>query len=155
MLYMKYLKTLFLCFSCLALSSVTLFAQTVSPLEVKLTVLKPGVGADGKPVMVAAAAAEPGQVLTYHGVYHNKSTGELKNIVASLPVPQGLAYVAESASPAATDATIDGTHFFPVATPPKDTTPAQWRELRWSPRNLAAGAEFIVEIRARVPNATP
>lgn len=118
-------------------------------------VLKSGVGEGGKPILVPATEAEPGQTLVYRVTYSNHGKGELKGVVASVPVPAGLSYIADSALPAAAEATIDGKIFFPVATPPKDTVPASWKELRWSPRPLAPGADFTVELRALVAITTP
>lgn len=130
-------------------------ADGESPLEVNLVALKAGPVVDGKETLVPAAEAKPGQTLVYRVTYHNRSAGELKNVAATVPVPAGLAYVGDSAQPAAEQATIDGKTFFPVGSPPKDTTPASWKELRWSPRPLAPGAEFTVELRARVESPAP
>lgn len=129
-------------------------AQQQSPLEIRLEVLKPGPVVEDRPTWVEATDAEPGQILVYRGTYRNRGSGELKNVVVVLPVPEEMAYIAGSAKPAAVEASIDRKTFFVIATPPKDTEPSAWKELRWSPLTLAPGAEIVVEVRAQVPAAS-
>jgi uncharacterized repeat protein (TIGR01451 family) len=142
-----------LCFCVLGLVSLApaAWAQQDSPLAVNLVVLKPTLDADGKEVLVNAAEATPGQILVYRVTYRNNGTSDMKAIVASLPVPAGLAYQEASATPAAAQASVDGKTFFDVAQPPKDTPAATWRVIRWAPHPaLSPGKEFTVEIHARV-----
>ena len=127
-----------------------------SPLDVKLLTLVANAGEDGKETLKPATEAKPGEVLVYQATYRNTGATSLGNVAASVPVPAEFAYIEGSAKPAALEASIDGKTFFPVGQPPKDTTSAAWRVLRWSPRPLAAGASFTTEIRVRVaPVVTP
>ena len=134
----------------MATSSMAAAGGRDSPLEIKLVALTPGPVVDGKETLVPAPEAKPGQILVYRVTYHNRGEGGLKNVVASVPLPEGVAYVDGSAAPAAGEASLDGKAFFPVAHPPENAPPASWKEVRWSPRPLAAGAAFTVELRARV-----
>lgn len=129
---------------------VVAWAQDAGPLAVTLEALKPGVGAEGQPTLVAAVEVEPGQVLVYRATYKNRGEAELKNVAVTVPVPAGVVYVDGTARPAAAQASVDGKTFFDTATPPKDTPASAWRVLRWSPRALPAGESLVVELRARV-----
>lgn len=129
-------------------------AQPESPLEVNLVVLKPSLSPEGKETLVPSPEAEPGQTLVYRVTYTNRGKSELGEVVASVPVPAGLVFVEDSAKPAPARASVDGKTFFDVAQPPAGVLPAAWKVVRWNPRDLPPGAEFVVEIRARVLSTT-
>lgn len=142
----------------LAFLTPALSAQSApaSPLVINLATFAVAVAENGKETLTPVAEAKPGQVLVYQATYRNSGATPLNNVAASVPVPAEFAYIEGSARPAALEASIDGQAFFPVAQPPKNTTSAAWRVLRWSPRSLAPGAVFTTEIRVRVaPAATP
>lgn len=144
----------FLCLLVVALTVPAASAQQESPLGVNLVVLKPALDAAGKETLINAAEVTPGQILIYRVTYRNNGTSDMKAIVASLPVPVGLAYQEASSKPEAVQASVDGKTFFDIAHPPKDTPASTWRVLRWAPHPvLAPGKEFTVEINARVLKA--
>lgn len=124
--------------------------ESGEPLAVVATVAKVAAADDGQEKLIEADHARPGDVLVYRAVYTNQVPRSLHHIVAAMPIPSGLTYQAESAIPAATEASIDGKSYFPIANPPKGVTPAQWRAVRWPARDLSAGSSFAVELRAQV-----
>ncbi|HEX2099735.1 MAG TPA: hypothetical protein VHF69_03670 [Candidatus Synoicihabitans sp.] len=119
-------------------------------LQVAMTVFKVTEDAFGNEALLPAEEARPGDVLLYRAAYRNSGKSALREVAAHVPVPPGLAYVNDSARPAAEAASIDGRAFFSIAQPPTPTPPPTWRTLRWAARDLAAGADFTVELRARV-----
>lgn len=141
-----------LCVLGLAVLAPALPAQTVStsPLAISLATLTPVVAEDGKETLAPVGEAEPGQVLVYQATYQNTGDKALGNVAATVPVPASFEYIDGSAQPAATEASLDGKTFFPVGQPPEGSKTSAWRALRWSPRSLAAGKSFTVELRARV-----
>lgn len=138
-------------------SAPQLSAQgSVEPLAVVASVAKVTAADDGREKLTDADHARPGDVLVYRAVYTNQVPRSLRHIVAAMPIPPGLTYQAESATPAASEASVDGKAYFPIANPPEGVTPAQWRAVRWPARDLSAGASFAVELRAQVDaNAAP
>jgi uncharacterized repeat protein (TIGR01451 family) len=129
------------------------FAQSAAasePLQVTMTVFKVIESAPGNEELLPAEQASPGEVLLYRATYRNVGKSTLREVAAHVPVPPGLAYVDDSARPAAASASGDGRTFFPVGQPPRTTPPSAWRMLRWPARDLSAGADFTVELRARV-----
>ena len=139
--------------------------QAKDPVTVAL-VAKKVVNAEGAETLAAAEAIKPGDTLQYEAVYRNGSTGAIRNLFATIPVPEGLALVAESAAPAGALASTDGTNFQPMplmrAVRQADGTIekqpvalTEYRALRWSIAQLAAGDRTTVRLRARAVTGTP
>jgi uncharacterized repeat protein (TIGR01451 family) len=111
--------------------------------------------------LVPATEARPGDVIEYQVTYHNTSKAAAKHVDATLPVPPGgLAYLEGSAKPATLLASVDGKQF---AAPPlkrevkrdgrtviETIPPAEYRFLRWSLGDLAAGQSVTVSARMRL-----
>jgi uncharacterized repeat protein (TIGR01451 family) len=117
--------------------------------------------ADGKESLLAADKAKPGDVIQYDAIYKNTGKAAVQNVGATVPIPAGLALVAESAKPAAEQASLDGKNFsaFPLTRDVKNDAGVvekqpvpleQYRALRWSLPELAPGATATVSLRARV-----
>lgn len=109
--------------------------------------------------------ALPGDTIEYHVAYRNTGKTAARDVVATLPVPAGgMAYVADSATPATVTASLDGQQFAPVPlqrTVERDgrriteTVPAtEYRVLRWTLGELAAGRTATVTSRMRLAAAT-
>ena len=138
--------------------------QTKDPVTVAL-VAKKVVNVEGAETLVAAEAIKPGDTLQYEAVYRNGSTGAVRSLCATMPVPEGLALVADSAAPAGALASTDGTNFLPMplmrAVRQADGTIekqpvalAEYRALRWSIAQLGAGDRTTVRLRARAITIT-
>src|SRR6186997_3442361 len=89
--------------------STSLFAQAPD-VSVKLAAHQVVVN-DNKESLVAADKVKPGDVIEYQAVYTNNGKAAAQNVAATVPIPNGLALVAESARPAAEQASLDGKAF--------------------------------------------
>lgn len=144
--------------------ATTLFAQAP---DVRVDLAgKRVVMTDGKESFVKADKASPGDVVQYEAVYRNDGKAEAKNVVATVPIPQGMALVAESAKPAAEQASLDGKNFSPVplmrevkndagAMEMQPVPLAEYRALRWTLPELAAGKSATFVLRAQLVTNSP
>ena len=121
--------------------------------------------ADGKETRESAAQAKPGDVIEYTATYINRGKAAVKNVVATLPIPNDTEYVGASALPAnAQAATSDGVYqAMPLKRKIKqadgkeveqDVPLAEYRTLRWQVGELAPGKEFVAAARVRL-STTP
>ncbi len=141
------------------LFAATLFAQAPD-VKVDLTG-KRVVTTDGKETFVKADKAGPGDVIQYEAVYRNAGQAAAKNVVATVPIPQGMTLVAESAKPAAEQATTDGKNFSPIplmrevkndaGVMEKQPVPlSEYRALRWTLPELAPEKTATFVVRAQL-----
>jgi uncharacterized repeat protein (TIGR01451 family) len=108
----------------------------------------------------------PGDVLRYQLRFTNQRPGEVRGVVFTNPVPDGLRYVAGSAGADRQDVTVeysaDGGKSFsanPMITEvvagkrvQKPAMPAQYTHVRWTVRgSIAPGATVTAEFRATLP----
>lgn len=116
---------------------------------------------DGKEVLVSAAKARPGDVIEYRAVYKNDGRSAVRELDATLPVPNGLEYLPKTAAPAVVLASTDGSSFAPVPLLRKERTAdgrevvrevplSEYRALRWPVGTLAAKESRTVRARMRV-----
>lgn len=142
---------------CIVLAGACLpaVADVVSELAVHRVIA----GADGKEAVEPAASAKPGDVLEYAVAYRNTGSSAARQLEATLPIPQGTAFVLGTAQPAGARASVDGVTFSPLPLMRKvrkaDGTQAdqavpveQYRYLRWAPQDLPSGA--VAHVTARV-----
>jgi uncharacterized repeat protein (TIGR01451 family) len=134
-------------------------AEARSALATELAVSRMVVGDDGKEAALPAALVQPGDTLLYSALYRNQGKTALANVVASLPVPQGMQIVPAQAGDL--QASVDGKTF---ARPPLmrrvQQPDGRWtdvpvplaeiRYVRWPARALAAGEQFNASLRVRV-----
>src|SRR5438874_114221 len=106
------LRTLIIFATALALTSAA-FGQGKSAVTVDLTARKIAF-VDGKESLESAEKAKPGDVIQYAATYRNTSTAAVKNLQATVPIPQGLELIADSAKPEAAQASVDGNNFKPM-----------------------------------------
>ena len=118
-------------------------------LKVALTAQKVVV-TEGKEKLVPADKARPGDVIQYDASYQNSGTAPLHNVGAIVPIPAGLVLVAETAKPAAPEASLDGKTFqqTPLTRPvinaagiaENQAVPlSEYRALRWTLAEVPAG----------------
>lgn len=140
-------------------AAVTAPAVTAkSAVTVELTQFKVVKGADGKEQLLSAATVKPGDIIEYKAVYTNRSAKLVNGLVADLPIPEGLQYIAKSAKPgaalvkAATKAGVFGSEPLTVKVGAKtELVPyADYRALRWSLGLLPANGVTAVMARATV-----
>lgn len=157
---------------CLAFA-VTLFGmaplataqQAADPVKIALVAKKIIVTENGE-TAEPATTSKPGDLLQYEAIYRNTSPGAVGQLLATVPVPERLALVAASATPAGALASTDGQHFAPMplmrAVRQADGTVVQqpvplseYRALRWTISELAAGERATVRLRAQVLSNAP
>lgn len=118
----------------------------------------------GKAVFKPADAGKPGDLVEYSGNYHNGGAKPVDQLVATLPVPAGTTFVADSAAPAHGQASTDGVHFaaMPLMHAVKradgsvhqEPVPlSDYRYVRWELGTLAAGADRTVTLRVQIDSS--
>jgi uncharacterized repeat protein (TIGR01451 family) len=148
-------------FMLLCVMSACAIAQATGDLSTTLRVSRIVPAADGTESHQSADSARPGDVLEYVAEYHNNSTHVIRQLAATLPIPDGTELVPASALPPGALASTDGTHFAPVpltrkvieATGKLVDQPIPYHEyrfLRWPAQDLAAGKTLQVAARAKL-----
>ena len=142
-------------------------AQGSGDVASTLYVKRISVNAEGKEVAEQARSAKPGDVLEYVADYTNRGKNTAKSLEATLPIPAGTEYLPDSARPAPSLASADGTTFLQLplkrkvrqadGTLVEQPLPyAQYRFLRWPARDLGAGKNLLYSTRVKVlADATP
>lgn len=111
----------------------------------------------GKEVLRPATEVKPGDLVEYRVVYTNRGTRPVRDIVAELPIPVGLEYQPRSAQPRQGVQFSAGADFGAeplmrsLPNGKKEAVPYnEYRRVRWTSAQIAAGAKFEVVARARV-----
>lgn len=156
----SYAKAVTFAISLFMSSTAQLGAQTKDDLEIALSVdrvMRKG----NEERFEDAATAGPGDVVRYRAVYRNQSSGPLRQLAPTLPIPVGTEYVANSAWPLPAEASLDGQTYEtlpirrlqrrPDGTEELRAVPASaFRALRWRVGELAPGSAFSAMARVRV-----
>ncbi|HKQ59008.1 MAG TPA: hypothetical protein VJY35_14175 [Candidatus Eisenbacteria bacterium] len=132
-----------------------------SGLTVSLTAHRVAVDARGRESFAQANQAKPGEVVEYRAAYRNTNGAAVREVQATLPIPDGMEYVARTASPKPALASLDGRTFEPLPLKRKvrlpngrqalrEVPPGEYRFLRWSLGSIAAGQAETVRARVRV-----
>lgn len=135
--------------------------STQKQVQATLSVLQVGKNAEGKEMLLPAGSAAPGQTLEYQTVYQNNGKTAIKSLEATLPLPEGMAYVAGSAKPVNPLASLDGKVFsaMPLKTMVKGADGklqerlvpySDYRALRWSLGELPGAEKAVVSARAQI-----
>jgi uncharacterized repeat protein (TIGR01451 family) len=136
-------------------------AQNANDVVVTLKAQKVERTRDGKEVLRIADRAMPGEVIQYDALYRNQGKKGIHNLQPTLPIPAGLEYLADSAKPAPSKASLDGKNFAPVplmrqvvlpdGNVKQEPVPAsEYRALRWELGDLDSGRNALVSARARL-----
>ena len=148
----------------IAIAATALFAPLSAfadaPVHVTLRARHVGV-VNGKEVFTSAEKARPGDVIEYQVTCRNGSSAPVRQVMATLPLPEGIEYVAASAMPVPMEASLDGRTFEPVPIVRRsrgadgreivrEVPPSQYRGLRWQLGALQGGAARTVTARARI-----
>lgn len=124
------------------------------------------VASGSKESFQAATSVKPGELLEYRLDYRNKGDEAARGLEVTLPIPDTLEYVANTAQPAAVRASVDGQNFQPVPLKRRvrqadgkeieQLVPvSEYRYLRWNPADLPAGQAAKYSARARVLTGAP
>lgn len=136
-------------------------ADDTSPLHVVLKFAHVTLDDQGHEHLLDADGVKPGDVLEYSATYTNTSKKAIRALVATLPVPSELEYLAHSAKasaglPAAEAATEDGRFgseplMRMSAVGKKESVPYRaYRRLHWKVGSLSSGASVTVSARMRL-----
>ena len=120
----------------------------------------------GKEAYVPAEQARPGEVIEYRATYKNVGQTAVNDLMATLPVPQGLEYLPKTATPVRLLASVDGKNYEAVPLMRKtkgadgklvmrEVPTSEYRWLRWPMGTLAAKGESQVRARMRVTPLEP
>jgi uncharacterized repeat protein (TIGR01451 family) len=135
--------------------------EAVAPkpaVEVKLVQKKVVLGDKGVEQLADADSARPDDVIEYQATYTNRSDKAVSQVVANLPLPEGLEYVPKSARPAqgvklsAQDRQF-GTEPLSRKSMTGKTEPVpynEYRAVRWTIGQIPAGKSVTVSARAKV-----
>ena len=130
------------------------------PIEVKLTAYK--VVAQGeKEALQSAEKMKPGEIIEYQAQYLNNGGKAIRNLAATVPIPESLEFLPGTASPTGATASTDGKTFAPPplkriskmangGTTVEFVLAGEYRFLRWNVGELGAGKTVQVSARARM-----
>lgn len=114
---------------------------------------------DGKEILGPAEQASPGDVIEYRAEYRNAGASAVKQLAATLPVPNGMEYLPKTGAPQL--ASLDGKNFSSVPLKRRvrladgtevlrDVPASEYRWLRWTLGTLAPKSSRTVTARVRV-----
>jgi len=139
--------------------AVNAFAETKAakdPVSVELKTYLISGNADGKqPAAKLVTKVKPNDVIEYRATYTNNTSGKIKNLAATLPIPAETQFLAKS-QPENAQASTDGTNFAPMPLKRKEgnqmvNVPLKdYRALRWTIAELPAGKSVTVSAQTRV-----
>lgn len=131
-----------------------------SPVETRLEARKVVVAADGKETFSSADQAKPGDVIEYVATYRNLTRQAVRNLDATLPIPQPTEFLPGSQKPEQASASLDGVTYAPLPLTRKvqrdgkavdEPVPArEYRFLRWHADTLGAEKSLAFSARVRV-----
>lgn len=117
---------------------------------------------NGKEVLKPVEGVKPGDLIEYRVVYTNRTTQPVRDMQATLPIPQGLEYQPRSAQPAQTvEAAVRGGSYAreplmrDLGNGKKEAIPYhEYRSLRWAIAQIPAAGKAEVQARVRVASGT-
>jgi uncharacterized repeat protein (TIGR01451 family) len=141
----------------------TAIAAGKGDLDIHLTQQKVILQKNGKEELVTANRARPGDVIQYDAKYVNKGIEPIDNLLATLPIPEGMELIENSTLPKSAEASLGDGNFqsIPLKRTVKNkegktivqTVPlTEYRSLRWDVGALAPGKNIVVSARVRVSN---
>ena len=129
-------------------------------VESRLEARKVVTAADGKEGYASAADAKPGDVIEYVATYRNTTKQPVRNLDATLPLPDQTEFVPGSGKPAGARASLDGKTFaaMPLTRKVKrdgrdveePVAPREYRFLRWHADTLVPDQPLAYSARVRV-----
>jgi uncharacterized repeat protein (TIGR01451 family) len=144
-----------------ALTCVVSTASAEREVQVTMTAHRITTTDRGAERLVKAEQAKPGETIEYRARYLNPGDAAVRQLVASIPIPEGTEYMPGTAAPAQVFASVDGKNFAPAPLKRRvrlpngkeaevDVPAREYRALRWTIGTLAASGERTVSARVRV-----
>ena len=136
-------------------------APAAGPLESKLEARKVSRAADGSERYSAADTARPGDVIEYVATYRNTGPQPLRNVEATLPIPEGTEFISGTAKPGPSRVSADGLAYgapplirmvkregkeFVESVPPRDYKSLRWNGVTLEPRQSVT---YVARVRLR------
>lgn len=117
-----------------------------------------------KESLEAVDRIKPGETVEYQATYRNVSKKTVHELKAILPIPAETEYLSGSARPAKVEASVDGVNYAPIPLRKKiklangqieeqDIPLSEYRSLRWTIGDLAAGQKIPVFARVHLAPA--
>jgi uncharacterized repeat protein (TIGR01451 family) len=141
-------------------SVLPLCAQQADPVQTRLEARKVVLAADGKETFASANAARPGDLIEYVATYRNTGKQPVKNLVATLPIPENTEFVPGSPRPENAKAGLSQEAFADIplkrtvtrnGVQVEDAVPfREYRYLRWFPGELGADKTVVFSARVKV-----
>ena len=125
------------------------------PVSVELKTYLVSASADGKSTAKLVTKVKPNDIIEYRATYTNNTSGKIKNLAATLPIPAETQFLAKS-QPENAQASTDGTNFAPMPLKRKEgnqmvNVPLKdYRALRWTIAELPAGKSVTVSAQTRI-----
>ena len=138
-------------------------AQNEGPVTSELTAFKITTDESGEEVATEVAEIQPADTIEYRLTYTNNSDGAISNLVPVLPIPAGMQYLEDTASPvlnaASTQTTGDDFQAPPLTRTvttedgeqvTEQVPTVEYRRLQWTVSTLEAGASVTLTARVLV-----
>ena len=146
------------------LAALTVFTLSFMPVWSEVKVILTAhkiVKTDGTEQSISADKAKPGDVIEYVATYKNTDTKPATNVTATLPIPHGMEYIPNTASPDHAMASTDDQNYgaVPLKRTVKDANGksveelvpySEYRSLRWQLGAMPGGATRDVKARMKV-----
>ena len=162
---MKTIVRAFAALVCMATVLPSVAQQNTNPLVTRLEARKVVRAADGTESFAAAESAKPGDVIEYVATYRNTGKQPIRNLEATLPIPQNTELVDSSARPAGAKASLDAKTFADMplkrrvvrdGKPVDEAVPVrEYRSLRWYAAELPADKVATYSARVKVLEDVP
>lgn len=139
-----------------------LMAQQSEGVTSILQVYKITVNDDGEEIATETTEVTPGDLIEYRVAYTNNLDNSITQLLPILPIPVGMEYVLDSASPNLEGASLSNSGNFqrlpltrqvrqPDGTTVEEEVPGrEYRRLRWMVPSLNAGDQVILVARVKV-----
>jgi uncharacterized repeat protein (TIGR01451 family) len=148
-----------------ALACLPAAAQQSNPVQSKLEAYKVVLAADGKETLGPAGTVKPGDVIEYVATYRNTGKQPVKNLAATLPIPENTEFIPGSARPPNAKAGLSTAAFADIPLKRNSVRngvaieePVPFREyryLRWFAGELGADKAVSFTARVKVIDDTP
>lgn len=152
----------FIIATAISMTTSSTFAEKPTPkpaVSVSLLAYEVSMNKKGESVVKPVQQVKPNDIIEYRATYTNNTNNVIKGLVATLPIPADTQFLAKS-SPAQAQASTDSVNF--AAMPLKRKVGMQtvnvplqeYRALRWTIAELAAGKSITVTAQTRVNSTT-
>lgn len=129
--------------------------KVLEPVTVVLSANKLELDKNGKAYFKNVESVRPDDIIEYRAIYTNNTSGDIKNLVATLPIPTNTTFL-EKFTPTPALASVDGVNYSVMPLMRKEGLKtvviplSEYRGLRWKISSLPAGKSVVVSAQARV-----